>query len=96
MDCQNTFIKQFNPRPNLKLERRIQVSDFQNLSSEMISAEISHLIAYVLICFVVLVLGLGYSHGFGITIMLVNVFINLYLSFLQQQNIRQKDRFLKK
>ncbi|WP_394330797.1 glycosyl-4,4'-diaponeurosporenoate acyltransferase CrtO family protein [Galbibacter marinus] len=60
----------------------------------MISAEISHLIAFVLVCIAAVVVGLVYSWQFGVVLMLVNIVLNLYPALLQQQNKRRIDRFI--
>lgn len=90
----NTFFKFFNPKLNLRLKRRIELKDLRNLRLEMISAEISHLIAFVLVCIAAVVVGLVYSWQFGVVLMLVNIVLNLYPALLQQQNKRRIDRFI--
>ncbi len=57
----------------------------------MTAAETSHLEAFVLVCVVALVaLGMA-KFTFAGTLLVVNIFMNLYPALLQQQNKRRLD-----
>jgi|SRR5690606_10305972 len=90
----NTAFKLFNPKLNLKLQRRVQVRDLHYLRAEMLSAEISHLIAFMLLCIAAIVVSVIYSFLFGCLIMVFNIFMNLYPALLQQQNKRRIARYI--
>jgi len=90
----NTFFKFFNQK--LKLKGKIEKSDLVKLRTEMTTSEIDHLIAFIFVtCFVLFAI---YNHKFesaGI-MMLINMFMNLYPSLLQQENKRRIDKFINK
>jgi len=92
----NTFFKLFNPKLNLQRNSRNQEHDLKHLRVEMVSAELSHLIAFILICIVSVLVGLIQSIWFGFTLLVVNILMNLYPVLLQQRNKRRIDRFLNK
>lgn len=90
----NTFFKFFNQK--LKVKNKVEKSDLVKLRAEMTTSEIDHLIAFIFVtCFA---LGAFYNFKFksaGI-MMLINVFMNLYPSLLQQENKRRIDKFINK
>lgn len=90
----NTFFKYFNQ--SLTLKKRIEKTDLLTLRDEMTAAEISHLIAFLFVTFFALAKFYNLNFLFGLTIMIVNVLMNLYPSLLQQENKRRIDKFLKK
>lgn len=91
----NTIFKMFNPKLNLKLQRRIEVNDLQYLRKELTTSEISHLIAFIIVNIVALLIAIVYSVAFGSILMLVNVVMNQYPCLLQQQNKRRIDKLLR-
>ncbi len=89
----HTFLRNLNPF--LKLSNTADIADLKNLRKEMIKAEVDHLTGFafvLLICLVELFLA---NFLFALTIMIVNIFMNLYPSLLQQLNKRRIDRLLK-
>ncbi|WP_134087975.1 hypothetical protein [Olivibacter sp. XZL3] len=90
----NTFFKFFNPK--LHLKTRIDQTDLDTLRREMTTAEISHLIAFMFVCFFALDKFLRSDFLFGCTMMIVNIGMNLYPSLLQQVNKRRIDKLAKK
>ena len=90
----NTFFKYFNQ--SLTLKKRIEKTDLVKLRDEMTAAEISHLIAFLFVTFFAFAKFYNLNFLFGLTIMIVNVLMNLYPSLLQQENKRRIDRFIKK
>lgn len=89
----NTFFKFFNQK--LTLKRKIEKADLILLRQEMTMSEIDHLIGFVFVAFFALVKFYNHHFLFGCIIMLVNVWMNLYPSLLQQQNKRRIDALLK-
>lgn len=90
----NTPFKFFNP--NLKLKNKVDKSDLINLRMEMTHAEISHLLGFVFVSIFAFVKFFKAEWYFGLTIMLVNVLMNLYPSLLQQQNKRRIDQLIQR
>ncbi len=90
----NTFFKFFNQK--LKLKKKIEKTDLNKLRNEMTIAELDHLIGFIFVT--VFAVMKSYSHHFlfGLTIMIVNMLMNLYPLLLQQENKRRIDRLLKR
>lgn len=90
----NTFFKFFNQKLTLKM--KIEKADLLLLRQEMTQSEIDHLIGFVFVAIFALVKFYNHQFLFGCIIMLVNVWMNLHPSLLQQQNKRRIDALLKK
>ncbi len=90
----NTFFRFFNQK--LTLKKKIERADLITLRNEMTVSEIDHLIGFGFVCFFAVQKTLTVDLLFGITIMIVNILMNLYPSLLQQQNKRRIDKALKK
>lgn len=89
----NTFFKFFNQK--LKIKRKIEKSDIIKLRDEMTISEIDHLIGFVFVTIFALVKFYNLNFSFGMTIMIVNILMNLYPSLLQQENKRRIDKLIK-
>lgn len=89
----NTFFKFFNPK--LKLNRKTEKAELEKLREEMTKSEIDHLIAFVFVTAFAVVKSVNVSVWFGLTIMIVNVLMNLYPSLLQQENKRRIDKAIR-
>lgn len=89
----NTFFKYFNDK--LKLKTKCKGPELTVLRKEMTFSEISHLIGFVLVAFVAVFLVFSKAIKFGITLLIVNVLLNLYPSLLQQRNKMRIDKLLK-
>jgi len=88
----HSFFKFFNPK--LSIKKRISVTELGEYRSEMTTAELNHLFAFVFMgIFVLIKLLYGY-YLFALVMLLVNILMNLYPSLLQQQNKRRIDRYL--
>lgn len=88
----NTFFKYFNQK--IKFEAR--KIEFLAIRKEMTIAEVSHLIAFVFVCFFAIYYGSRISILYGLMILIVNIFMNLYPSLLQQKNKRRIDELIKR
>ncbi len=88
---ENTFFKFFNQKINLK-DKTVELSEIRK---EMTYAEIGHLIAFVFVTIVALYKSFTHSFLLGLTLMIVNIILNLYPSLLQQENKRRIDRLIK-
>lgn len=89
----NTPFKYFNQK--LKLRNKIELADLHVLSAEMTSSEIDHLIGFVFVMIFVLMKFYKTEWLFGLTILIVNILMNLSPSLLQQQNKRRIDKLIK-
>lgn len=87
----NTPYKYFNQK--LKLRNKIVIADLHDLREEMTNSEIDHLIGFVI--FFVLMKFYKTEWLFGLTILIVNILMNLSPSLLQQQNKRRIDKLIK-
>ncbi|MCC5866654.1 MAG: hypothetical protein JJU31_16150 [Wenzhouxiangella sp.] len=65
-----------------------------SVRSEMTVAEINHLIGFVFVAAAALYQSFNIGIAFGLSMMIPNVFLNLYPSLLQQENKRRIDRLL--
>ena len=88
----NTFFKFFNPKINLK-DKKVELSEIRK---EMTISEISHLSGFIFVIFFAFYKSFTHDYLFGLIIMIVNVFMNLYPSLLQQENKRRIDKLIKK
>ncbi|WP_167397992.1 glycosyl-4,4'-diaponeurosporenoate acyltransferase CrtO family protein [Pedobacter paludis] len=86
----NTFFKFFNP--NLKMKRKIELSELDQLRKEMTLAEINHLIAFGFVAIFAIVAVVKSNYMSALIMMLVNILMNLYPSLLQQENKRRIDK----
>lgn len=89
----NTFFKFFNQK--LKLKKKIEKTDLNNLRNEMTVSEIDHLIGFGFVAIFALVEFFHSNYLFGFIIMIVNILMNLYPSLLQQENKRRIDKLIK-
>lgn len=90
----NTPLKYFNQK--LRLRNKIKKTDLHELRKEMTSSEIDHLIGFVFVAIFALMKFYKNEWLFGLTIMIVNILMNLHPSLLQQQNKRRIDTLIKK
>lgn len=88
----NTFFKFFNQKITLKDKK----TTLAEIRKEMTIAEISHLIGFVFVTLFAVYKSISHNYFFGLTIMIVNVFMNLYPSLLQQENKRRLDKLINK
>lgn len=89
----NTPFKYFNQK--LKLKNRAEKTDLHQLREEMTNSEIEHLIGFVFVTIFALVKFYNSEWLFGVTLMIVNVFMNLNPSLLQQQNKSRINKLIK-
>ncbi|MBK9635439.1 MAG: hypothetical protein IPO64_13360 [Bacteroidetes bacterium] len=90
----NTPVKYFNQK--IKLKGIVDKSDLQKMRQEMTKSEIEHLVGFAFVTIFVLVKFYKSEWLFGLIMMMVNVFMNLNPSLLQQQNKRRLDDLIKK
>lgn len=90
----NTFFKYLNQK--IKFDKRVDKSALEIVRNEMTISEIDHLIAFIFVSVVALIKSININYLFGLTIMIVNVLMNLYPSLLQQENKRRIDKLIKK
>jgi len=90
----NTPFKYFNQK--FKLRNKIKKTGLVKMRAEMTSSEIDHLIGFIFVAIFALVKFYKTELLFGLTIMIVNILMNLNPSLLQQQNKRRIDRLIKK
>lgn len=90
----NTFFKFF--KQNLKVKNKIEKPDLIKLRDEMTISEIDHLIGFAFVTLFALEKLFGPNLLFGLTIMMVNILMNLYPSLLQQKNKRRIDLLINK
>lgn len=90
----NTFFKFFNQK--LKLKKKIEKTELNNLRNEMTISEIDHLIGFGFVAVFALVKVWNSYYLFGLVIMIVNISMNLYPSLLQQENKRRIDKLMEK
>jgi len=90
----STFFKFFNQK--IKIDKKIEKVDSVNLRNEMTKSEIDHLVALVFVFIFAVVKSVKFDVIFGLTIMMVNVLMNLYPSLLQQDNKRRIDKLIQR
>ena len=88
----NTFFKFFNQKIKLKNKK----TELSEIRKEMTIAEISHLIGFIFVTVIALYKSVSINYLFGLTIMIVNILMNLYPSLLQQENKRRIDKLIKR
>jgi len=88
----NTSLNRFNPK--LKLKNTSSNTELERLRREMTSSELSHFIAFLAVAIVGIYLLLFQSPVFGIILLTLNIFMNLYPSLLQQQNKSRIDKLI--
>ena len=88
----NSFFKFFNQKIKLK-NKKMELTEIRK---EMTLAEISHLIGFVFVTFFAIYKSITHNYLFGLTIMIVNILMNLYPSLLQQENKRRIDKLIKR
>ena len=86
----NSFFKFLNQK--IKLENKN--NDFKNIRNEMTLAEISHLVGFIFVALFAIYFSFRVSLTYGLSIMIPNVFLNLYPSLLQQENKRRLDKLI--
>ncbi len=87
----NTFFKFFNQKIKLNNKK----ADLIDIRREMSIAEIGHLIGFIFVTIAALYKTIPQNYLFGLTIMGVNILMNLYPVLLQQENKRRLDRLIK-
>lgn len=90
----NTFFKYLNQK--LKLKKKVEITELDELRKEMTYAEINHLIGFSFSTIFALIKFSNGEYLFGLTIMIVNILLNLYPSLLQQENKRRIDIYIKR
>jgi hypothetical protein len=90
----HTLFKYFNQK--LKFDKNVEISELSGIRKEMTIAEISHLIGFLFVTVFAVQKGVTHNYVFGITIMGINILMNLYPSLLQQQNKRRIDLLLRR
>jgi len=90
----NSFFKVFSQ--NLKLKNKEGITELNQLRQEMTYSEISHLIGFGVVAIYSLVIFISGECLFELIMMIVNVFMNLYPSLLQQENKKRIDRLIEK
>jgi Glycosyl-4,4'-diaponeurosporenoate acyltransferase len=86
----NSLFKFFNQK--IRLENKSD--DLVELRKEMTIAEVSHLIGFAFVAVFAIYKCFTVGIVFGLTIMIPNIFMNLYPSLLQQENKRRIDGLL--
>ena len=81
----NTFFKYFNQ----KIKMGSGNINLHELKNEMTLAEISHLIGFLFVSVFAIFYCFKISLAYGVSIMIPNIFLNLYPSLLQQENKRR-------
>jgi hypothetical protein len=90
----NTIFKYLNQM--LKMKKSISISQLIEIRKEMTYSEISHLIAFDAVVIVVIYKIVQGNFLFSMTIMVVNILLNLYPILLQQKNKRRIDNLIQK
>lgn len=88
----NTFFKFLNQK--LKFNKKSKISDIKNIREEMTKSEIDHLFAFLFVTLFVITSILDHDYLKAAIMFIVNLFMNLYPSLLQQQNKRRIDKLL--
>jgi hypothetical protein len=79
---------------HLKLKNKVEQADLYKLRNAMTSSEIDHLIGFVFVTVFAVEKFYKAEWLFGLTIMIVNILMNLNPSLLQQQNKRRIDKLV--
>lgn len=90
----NTFFKYLNP--NLRFDKKSNISQIKTIRDDMIKAEIDHLFAFLFVS--IFMFSAINNHKFlsALIILFTNIIMNLNPSLLQQQNKRRIDKLLSK
>lgn len=86
----NTFFKFFNQA--IKVENKS--TDLVEIRHQMTLSEISHLLGFGVVALIAIFQSVNVSLIFGLSMMIPNIFLNLYPSLLQQENKRRIDRLI--
>jgi hypothetical protein len=86
----NTFFKFLNQGIKIKNKR----TDLKEVRKEMTLAEMNHLFGFMFATVVSIYMSITKDVFYGLTIMVANVFMNLYPSLLQQENKRRIDNVI--
>ena len=90
-----SFWRKFNP--TLKISKRPDCDELLALRHEMTSAEIGHFVAFIAILITVgILMILEKLINLIIPLLILNIFLNLYPSLLQQLNKRRLDKIIKR
>ena len=87
-----TFWEKFNP--NIRSKSKPRLDELISLKHEMTKAEVSHLIAFVIVVLVSFVV-LKYILKFMLILNFINIVFNLYPALLQQMNKKRVDSLIK-
>ena len=87
----NTFFKFFNQK--IRISNRN--TNLDDLKKVMTLAEISHLVGFIFVTIFSIYYSIKVSILYGATMMVPNIFLNLYPSLLQQKNKRRINRLIK-
>ncbi|QYS86244.1 hypothetical protein JJC03_15070 [Flavobacterium oreochromis] len=90
----NTFFKYLNP--NLKINGKVNISDFKNIREQMTKAEIDHLFAFLFVMIFVIIKIYNEEYILALIILILNILMNLCPTLLQQRNKRRIDKFISK
>ena len=90
----NTFFKYLNP--NLRFDKKSNISQIKTIRNDMIKAEIDHLFAFLFVS--IFMFSAINNHKFlsALIILFTNIIMNLNPSLLQHQNKRRIDKLLSK
>lgn len=88
----NTFFKFLNQ--DLKIDRKMNVLDLNNIRKQMTKAEIDHLFAFLFVTIFVILKIYKQEYIFSLIILVVNILMNLCPTLLQQQNKRRIDKLI--
>lgn len=90
----NTFFKYLNP--NLRFDKKSNISQIKTIRDDMIKAEIDHLFAFLFVS--IFMFSAINNHKFlsALIILFTNIIMNLNPSLLQHQNKRRIDKLLSK
>lgn len=88
----HTFLKIFNQK--IKINNRS--TNLEEIRKEMTLAEVSHLVGFLFVFLFSIYYCVNISIVYGMTMLIPNVFLNLYPSLLQQENKRRIDKLIKR
>ncbi len=72
----------------------MKTSDIKNIRNEMTKAEIDHLFAFIFVSISIVVQFYNQKYALVLTLLIVNIVMNLYPALLQQQNKRRIDKLI--
>lgn len=90
----NTFFKYLNP--NLRFDKKSNISQIKTIRDDMIKAEIDHLFAFLFVSIFMFIAINNHKFLSALIILFTNIIMNLNPSLLQQQNKRRIDKLLSK